>query len=142
MHAVSSNYPKATAWNKLGERVSQDSAYYKAATNAAELNQIFQEISDEINAGTGYPTETTEGAEGTSGYIAFTDELGAYTEVDSFKSIVFADKVFSNPVKSSNGLTDTYTFEGEGGNALYPNGNLNQIDVTVRAAMSLHRATS
>ena len=137
MHAVSSNYPKASAWNSLGDRVSQDSAYYKAATNAAELNQIFQEISDEINAGTGYPTETTEGAEGTSGYITFTDELGAYTEVDSFKSIVFADKVFSNPEKSSNGLTDTYTFEGEGGNALYPNGNLNQIDVTVQRSDEL-----
>lgn len=137
MHAVSSNYPKATAWNSLGDRVSQGSAYYKAATNAAELNQIFQEISDEINAGTGYPTETTEGAEGTSGYITFTDELGAYTEVDSFKSIVFADKVFSNPVKSTNGLTDTYTFEGEGGNALYPNGNLNQIDLTVQRSDEL-----
>ena len=137
MHAVSSNYPKASAWNRLGERVSQDSAYYKAATNAAELNQIFQEISDEINAGTGYPTETTEGAEGTSGYITFTDELGAYTEVDGFKSIVFADKVFSNPEKSSNGLTDTYTFEGEGGNALYPNGNLNQIEVTVQRSDEL-----
>ena len=137
MHAVSSNYPKASAWNRLGERVSQDSAYYKAATNAAELNQIFQEISDEINAGTGYPTETTEGAEGTSGYITFTDELGAYTEVDGFKSIVFADKVFSNPEKSSNGLTDTYTFEGEGGKALYPNGNLNQIEVTVQRSDEL-----
>ena len=137
MHAVSSNYPKATAWNSLGDRVSQGSAYYKAATNAAELNQIFQEISDEINAGAGYPTETTEGAEGTSGYITFTDELGAYMEVDSFKSIVFADKVFSNPVKSTNGLTDTYTFEGEGGNALYPSGNLNQIDVTVQRSDEL-----
>lgn len=137
MHAVSSNYPKASAWNSLGDRASQDSAYYKAATNAAELNQIFQEISDEINAGTGYPTETIEGAEGTSGYITFTDELGAYMEVDSFKSIVFADKVFSNPVKSTNGLTDTYTFEGEGGNALYPNGNLNQIDVTVQRSDEL-----
>ena len=139
MHAVSSNYPKATAWNSLGDRVSQDSAYYKAATNAAELNQIFQEISDEINAGTGYPTETTEGAEGTSGYITFIDELGAYMEVDGFKSIVFADKVFSNPVKSSNGLTDTYTFSGEGGNALYPNGNLSQIIVKVQRSDALEQ---
>lgn len=138
MHAVSSNYPKASAWNSLGGRVSQDSAYYKAATNAAELNQIFQEISDEINAGTGLPTETIDGAEGTSGYITFTDELGAYMEADSFKSIVFADEVFSNPVKKSSGLIDTYTFEGEhAGNALYPNGNLNQVIVTVQRSNEL-----
>lgn len=138
MHAVSSNYPKASAWNSLGDRVSQDSAYYKAATNAAELNQIFQEISDEINAGTGLPTETIDGAEGTSGYITFTDELGAYMEVDSFKSIVFADEVFSNPKKTSNDLVDTYTFEGEHtGNTLYPNGNLNQIVVTVQRSNDL-----
>lgn len=138
MHGVSSNYPNATAWNNLGTR-APESNYYKAATNADELNQIFQEISDEISAGTGLPTETIEGAEGTSGYITFTDELGAYMGVDSFKSIVFADKVFSNPSESSDDQagTDTYTFEGEAGNALYPNGNLNQIIVTVQRSDEL-----
>lgn len=137
MHGVSSNFPGATAWNALGER-AKDSNFYKAATDADELSRIFQEISEEINAGTGLPTETTNGAEGTSGYITFTDKLGAYMEVDSFKSIVFADEVFSNPVKTSSGLIDTYTFEGENaGNALYPNGNLNQVIVTVQRSNEL-----
>ena len=60
MHGVSSNYPNAEAYSDLGSR-AENSNYYKAATDADELNGIFQEISDEINKGTGLPTHTTEG---------------------------------------------------------------------------------
>lgn len=136
MHGVSSNYPKATAYDRLGSR-AENSNYYKAATDADELNGIFQQISDEINKGTGSPTETTEGMANKSGYITFTDELGAYMRVDGFKSLVFADKVFDPQPKTSDGLIDTYTYEGAGGNDLYPDGNVKDIVVQVQRSEEL-----
>ena len=59
-----------------------------------------------------------------SGYITFTDELGAYMQVDGFKTLIFADKEFSLQSKTTDGLVDTYAYEGTGGNALYPDGNV------------------
>lgn len=47
MHAVFSNYPNATAWNRLGNR-ADNSSYYKAATDADQLNNIFESIRQEI----------------------------------------------------------------------------------------------
>ena len=136
MHGVSSNYPNAEAYSDLGSR-AENSNYYKAATDADELNGIFQEISDEINKGTGLPTHTTEGMANKSGYITFTDELGAYMRVDGFRSLIFADKVFDPQSKTSDGLIDTYTYEGTGGNALYPNGNVKDIVVQVQRSEEL-----
>lgn len=136
MHGVSSNYPDATAYNRLGSR-AENSNYYKAATDADELNGIFQEISDEINKGTGLPTHTTEGMANKSGYITFTDELGAYMRVDGFKSLIFADKVFDPQSKTSDGLIDTYTYKGAGGNVLYPDGNVKDIVVQVQRSEEL-----
>ena len=60
MHAVSSNYPGAayiktedfwsTSWDwSFGER-AKDSNYYLAASNAADLEDIFVEISNEVNS--------------------------------------------------------------------------------------------
>lgn len=136
MHAMSSNYPDATAWNSLGER-AKDSNYYKAATDADELNAIFQEISEEINKGSGFPTEVVEGAADTSGYITFTDELGAYMQVDEFKQLVFADAEFT-AIPSVEGDTITYTYTGNsGGNALYPEGNVDDIIVQVKRSDDL-----
>lgn len=43
MHAVSSNFPKATKYNQRGEG-NIEAGYYKSATNASELNTIFDEI--------------------------------------------------------------------------------------------------
>ena len=43
MHAVSSNFPKATKYNERGEG-NIKTGYYKSATNASELNTIFDEI--------------------------------------------------------------------------------------------------
>lgn len=136
MHGVSSNYPKAAKWNNLGTR-AENSNYYKAATDADELNSIFQEISNEISSGTGSPTETTEGMANKSGYITFTDELGAYMQVDEFKSLIFADKVFSPHPKATDGLVDTYAYEGTGGNALYLDGNVKDIVVQVKRSNDL-----
>ena len=136
MHGVSSNYPKATKWNNLGAR-AENSDYYKAATDADELNSIFQEISNEINSGTGSPTETTEGMANKSGCITFTDELGAYMQVDEFKTLIFADKKFSPLSKTTDGFVDTYAYEGTGGNALYPDGNVKDIVVQVKRSNDL-----
>ena len=43
MHAVSSNFPKATKYDNRGDG-DKNAGYYKAATNASELNAIFDEI--------------------------------------------------------------------------------------------------
>lgn len=136
MHGVSSNYPDASSYRNLGAR-AENSDYYKAATDADELNSIFQEISNEINSGTGSPTETTEGMANKSGYITFTDELGAYMQVDEFKTLIFADKKFSPLSKTTDGLVDTYAYEGTGGNALYPDGNVKDIVVQVKRSNDL-----
>ena len=121
MHAVSNNYPEASytksggylgGWNwDLGTRV-EGSDFYKSATNAEELNKIFDDISSEIVKGSGYPTNATEGAEHTSGYITFDDALGAYMQVDSFKAIALNGQTFENPTKNTAGNVDTYTFDG------------------------------
>lgn len=121
MHAVSSNYPEAAYtqnsgfwggwdWN-LGTR-PDGSDFYKSATNADELKKVFDGISSEIVKGSGYPTNATEGAEHTSGYITFDDALGAYMQVDSFKAIALNGQTFENPTKTTAGNVDTYTFDG------------------------------
>lgn len=121
MHAVSSNYPKATytesggwwsSWNwDFGDR-PEGSNYYKSASNADELKQVFDGIFSEINKGSGYPTQATEGAEHQSGYITFDDKLGSYMQVDNFSAVTFSGKTFTNPQKTTEGNVDTYTFNG------------------------------
>ena len=114
MHAVSSNYPNATyngwSWD-FGER-AEGSDYYKSSSNAEELKQVFEDIFSEINKGSGYPTQTTEGAEHQSGYIAFDDKLGSYMQVDNFSAVTFSGKTFTKPQKTTEGNVDTYTFNG------------------------------
>lgn len=117
MHAVSSNYPNATytqswsGWNwNLGTH--EGSGFYKSASNAADLDKVFDDISSEIVKGSGYPTNATEGAEHTSGYIAIDDALGAYMQVDGFKAIALNGQTFENPTKTTAGNVDTYTFDG------------------------------
>lgn len=147
MHAVSSNYPTASytdqgwvisnwVWS-FGARAT-DSDFYKAASNAADLKTLFDEISQEITSSTGLPTEVQQGYDpSTSGYITFTDQLGDYMKVDSFTTIVFAKQLFQNPEKTTSGNVDTYTFSGEAGNVLYPSGNLNSIVITVTKSDNL-----
>ena len=140
MHGVSSNFPNATKYTELGER-AENSNYYKAATNADELNNIFKEISDELKQGAGFPTETPEGYDpGKTGYVTFTDQLGEYMQVDTFKELVFAEKVFK-PVGEpviENGVR-TYKYEGTatGNEDLYPNGNVDKIIVQVKDGENL-----
>ena len=122
MHAVSSNYPNATytqswsGWNwNLGTH--EGSGFYKSASNAADLDKVFDDISSEIVKGSGYPTNATEGAEHTSGYITIDDALGAYMQVDGFKAIALNGQPFEKSTKTTAkttaGNVDTYTFEGK-----------------------------
>ena len=96
----------------IGKR-TDNSDYYKAATDADELNNIFNEISSDLETGFGFPTQTEGDDPGKVGYITFTDQLGEYMQVDEFKSLVFADQIFDpvgEPV-TENGVT-TYKYEG------------------------------
>lgn len=133
LHAVSSNYPAATKYDELGARAT-DSDFYKTATSADGLKDVFSGISQDIVSAAGHPTDVVEGAENTSGYVTFTDQLGDYMKVDSFESIVFAKQVFSDPDISTSDNVDTYTFHGTAGNVLYPTGDL--ADVIIRVERS------
>lgn len=114
MHAVSSNYPFATSFDAgaLGSR-AQDSSYYQSAATASELEKVFSGISSSITTGAGYPTHIEEGF-GTheTGYISFTDTLGDFIQVDDFRSAQINGTSFSVAGMSTEGNTDTYTFEG------------------------------
>ena len=133
MNAVSSNYPKATAYNNLGDRVT-GAAYYKTATTSGDLKTLFEDISQEILKSSGYPTEIHDGFENRSGYVTFTDQLGDYMKVDDFRYIVFAKQVFSAHTKTTSGNVDTYTFSGSAQTALYPAGDLSSVVIEVRRA--------
>lgn len=121
MHAVSSNYPEASytytqgfwgSWNwDLGTR-AEGSDFYKSASNADDLDKVFEGISSEIVKGSGYPTKVTEGAEHQDGFITIDDALGAYMQVDGFKAIALNGQTFENPTKTTAGNVDTYTFDG------------------------------
>lgn len=79
MHAVSSNFPKATSYDNRGDG-DKDAGYYKAAKNASELNAIFDEIEK---------SETT-----TSAYtnVVMEDTLSDYVDLaDSTYKVVAKD---------------------------------------------------
>lgn len=126
LHGISSNYPAATGYQSLGNR-AENSNYYKAATNSEELNNIFQEISEEINTGTGYPTETQDGFANKSGHVTFHDQLGDYMQVDSFNKLVLEDMVFENPTIKETAEGVTYTYSGQAGE----DKNVSDIVITV-----------
>lgn len=114
MHAVSSNYPLATSYDagSLGLR-AQNSNYYQSAATASELEKVFSGISSSITTGTGYPTHIEDGfGAHETGYITFTDTLGDFMQVDKFHSAQINGTSFSVAGMSTEGNTDTYTFEG------------------------------
>ena len=114
MHAVSSNYPNATAWNAHGTR-AENSDYYKSATNAEELKKVFDDISQAITSEPPYPTEIHKGYDETkSGYITFTDELGDFMQVDGFTEVVINGTPFTEASKTVNKETNTDTYEFAG----------------------------
>lgn len=114
MHAVSSNYPNATAWDTHGAR-AENPDYYKSATNAEELKKVFDDISQAITSEAPYPTEIHKGYDKTkSGYITFTDELGDFMQVDGFTEVVINGTPFTEASKTFNEETNTDTYEFTG----------------------------
>lgn len=114
MHAVSSNYPSATSFDteSLGSR-AQNSNYYQSAATTSELEKVFSGISSSITTGAGYPTHIEDGfGPHETGYITFTDTLGDFMQVDGFHSAQINGTSFSVAGMSTEGNTDTYTFEG------------------------------
>ena len=145
MHGMSSNYPNATAYNNLGTRATNSdgkpTAFYKAATQASELNNIFNEIQEEIIATAQSPTEVEAGADPTqSGYVTLVDQLGDYMQVDDLNSLLYAENQYhytkKDVTKEGNTTKVTYTFEKEipDTNHVYPPGNLRDIKITVEKA--------
>lgn len=145
MHAVSSNYPDAasswvsTGWFTgyynidLGTR-AENSSYYKTATNADELNTVFQDIFTDATSDPPVPTLVESGKNATeSGYVTFEDPLGDYMTVTGFNAIAFSDKIYTAPTKETRGNVTTYTFTGTNkGNVAYPqNVDLDNIIITV-----------
>lgn len=70
MHAVSSNYPNATAYDKANWGTGGNFGYYKATNSADDLTKIFDDIQKEITTGSAY-----------SG-VSIVDELSEYAQVD------------------------------------------------------------
>lgn len=139
MHAVSSNFPAATAYNNRGNR-AENSNYYLSAVNSNALDNVFSGILEDVTSlKASAATQVEEGNEGYSGYITFVDPLGKYMKVDDFKAISFAERNFTNKSVTTNGNITTYTFEGENANnPIYPTtGNLNQIIITVEESATL-----
>lgn len=145
MHGMSSNYPNATAYNNLGTRATDSdgkpTAFYKAATQASELNNIFNEIQEEIIATAQSPTEVDSGSDpNQSGYITLVDQLGDYMQVDDMNTLLYAENQYhytkKDETKEGNTTKVTYTFEKEipDTNHVYPTGNLRDIKITVEKA--------
>lgn len=70
MHAVSSNYPNATAYDEANWGTGGNLGYYKATNSADDLTKIFDDIQKEITTGSAY-----------SG-VSIVDELSEYAQVD------------------------------------------------------------
>lgn len=130
MNAMSSNYPNATGFNRynMGNRV-EDGAYYKAASDADQLNSIFTEIFEEIKTPGTSPTAVEEGFAGAGGYITFADTLGDYMTVKGdTMTVVFANQSFTG-TRQDDG---TFAFTGEvSGNPVYGDAQLSDLKVTV-----------
>lgn len=98
MHAVSSNFPKTTAYDNLGDG-DTDAGYYKAATNASELNAIFNEIEK---------SETT-----TSAYtnVVMEDTLSDYVDLADNNYKVVAKDASGKVVSLTKNVDYTLTYD-------------------------------
>ena len=149
MHGMSSNYPDATTYKDLGGRAKDsngnDTQYYKAAENAADLNNIFTEIGDAIASLAQSPTHVDQGEDpNRAGYITITDQLGDYMQVDDLNTLLYADQMLTSGTRgysrtettAGNKTTVKYTFDYviPYTNHVYTEGNLKDIVITVEKA--------
>lgn len=145
MHAMSSNYPNATAndRNSLGQRAENtqgEDSYYKAATDAESLSQVFEQIAEDMQTGAvGVPTEvdTDHGFNmSTDGYITFTDTLGAYMEVNPEQNftVVYKNTPYTAQYDANSGAYTMPDVSVEGNYTDKDDGslsNINQIKISV-----------
>ena len=98
MHAVSSNFPKATSYNRRGNG-NIKAGYYKSATNASELNAIFDEIQK---------SETT-----TSAYtnVVMEDTLSEYVDLADGDYTVVAKDASGQAVALTKDVDYTLTYD-------------------------------
>ena len=89
MHAVSSNFPKATKYNQRGEG-NIKAGYYKSATNASELNAIFDEIEKSETTTSAYTKVTMEDT--LSGYVELADSNYKVVAKDASGKVVSLTK--------------------------------------------------
>ncbi|KAB5915434.1 VWA domain-containing protein [Bifidobacterium adolescentis] len=89
MHAVSSNFPKATKYNPRGEG-NIKAGYYKSATNASELNAIFDEIEKSETTTSAYTKVTMEDT--LSGYVELADSNYKVVAKDASGKVVSLTK--------------------------------------------------
>lgn len=159
MNGVSSNYPNATAEGKnweifdwstyynttFGERAEGD--YYKAASDPDSIEEIFDEISDEVQQGVGSGSpieENTQQGNTEPGTLTFEDQLGNYMQVTGTGAgtdkiqLAYGDQIYTSTRKTTQGNTDTYHFEGQvDGNEIYGAANLSDLVVTVEHGTDL-----
>lgn len=155
MNGVSSNYPDATARGSnggifgggyynttFGERAEGD--YYKAASDPDSIEEIFDEISDEVQQGVGSGSpieENTQQGNTEPGILTFEDQLGNYMQVTGTydesgatdkMQLAYGDRIYTSTSKTTEGNVDTYHFEGRvDGNEIYGAANLSDLVVTV-----------
>lgn len=89
MHAVSSNFPKATKYKQRGEG-NIKAGYYKSATNASELNAIFDEIEKSETTTSAYTKVTMEDT--LSGYVELADSNYKVVAKDASGKVVSLTK--------------------------------------------------
>lgn len=159
MNGVSSNYPDATAAGKnweifdwstyynttFGERAEGD--YYKAASDPDSIEEIFDEISDEVQQGVGSGSpieENTQQGNIEPGTLTFEDQLGNYMQVTGTGAgtdkiqLAYGDQIYTSDNKTAQGNTDAYHFSGAvDGNAVYGAANLSDLVVTVERSDDL-----
>ena len=85
MHAVSSNFPKATEYDNRGDG-DTDAGYYKAAKNALELNAIFNEIEKSETTTSAYTNVTMEDT--LSDYVDLADSTYKVVAKDASGKVV------------------------------------------------------
>lgn len=160
MNAVSSNYKNATAKNwwgdaswydlNLGDRTQkdgEDANYYFAASDAEQLNQVFDDITSSITEGLGSGSpieEITSQGNTQPGTLTFEDQLGDYMQVTGTGAgadkiqLAYGDKIYTSTEKTTDGNIDTYRFSGTvDGNEVYGQADLSDITVTVERSNDL-----
>lgn len=107
MHYVSSNFPKATSLNDGGTGGSISSGYYKKADDAAELESVFKQISNNIESGSTTITLNSESVLRDVISDDFSLPEGAKTsnivvKTADYNGEVNGEKTWANPVAFDN----------------------------------------